>query len=752
MSSSEIRPGRDDQSRRDGDPDEQRSRERRANRPRRDRNQQENSRDRGRGVDAFRRMTNPDRENAPDRRSQDVDQDVAGRARADIIADHTETRIRITSSISFLMNQKDEVERQIRAGEISQEEGARQKAEYNDAITNMNMLLARHSEDRLAEALSAQVPEALQVPTKEKVEAELRKSGELGDGQEMSKEVYEKFVNERMQAIFETLEMSDNQTFEEQTALVTPIVQTYTHLMLSRDTESLGRQIKQDYETRRNLHRQAIIWRLNVLEGIFQGSSGMDTRYFANIFTTETTLQKLDDNGEIVTESRHLIAEQFKEMEKMGQRLLSLRKKSKNRKNGEEAQSAAKLELAHFQKEISDFYLYGGYMKDANGDTVFGRDGKPVTYAARAEEIRERLGDNALTAEQREKLETDLDYTEKIVWARKMAGRLFSITGRAGRYDIILNGLGDIFSTRLLNFEARLSKDPLHDGTKELWNPSAGPYKGKRLDVGARDFMSALLSKVSYRDDELSEDEDARKGDIKLDTLSQMGIRERDLITEKVPQKEGDSRDRVLLVGDLSHANIENPEFWKELFDQRSIGTGDYGSWIDNYNRADLTRKSIIGFSKFANAPNLENYLKLGEVYENYSGDAFEEGGGDRFSEKQRELYEVLDRTLSWGKRVAIKDKESDWAIFPAGERYDWIDKAYGAGMITENQRKKLFRRYVNVPVYSWINPVGAAGFKKRIDLITAPFRSPMLRGQLISGSIMDSIKAVWEAFTATPR
>ena len=242
-----------------------------------------------------------------------------------------------------------------------------------------------------------------------------------------------------------------------------------------------------------------------------------------------------------------------------------------------------------------------------------------------------------------------------------------------------------------------------------------------------------------------------------------MGITADNIDTEQVPQKNGKKQDKIYMVGSLKNARLEDGAFWDELFDNRGVGTGDYGSWIDKLNRADQTRKYIFGYGKFLNAPTLENYLKLGEVYDNYSGDAYDERGGDRFSGQQKEWNEDMVRLLEWARKDAKKDRESDWSIFPETEAHNWIEAAYSGGMIAESQREKLHAEYVGysllkpinksraskvlrkIPIVGGIfNPVSVGGFKKRVGLMAVPFRSPVMRGHIIGTTLWETIKKMF--------
>lgn len=654
------------------------------------------------------------------------------------------------------------IDEQLRNGNLDTQEAREMFAQVDSQLRNLRSLETRmesvSSAQMIAEAINAQTPEALKPPTRERAEAELRKPGRedgLREGEELTSERYEEYVKDWFEERYEHIEASGNQTFEEQSMLVSPIVLAYTQLELDSDTEALGRRMHEEFETRRNLHRQVIIWKLNVLEGIFQGSTGMDVRYFREIFTTSTTMKSLDEEGNVVVERRHLIAEEFRNLEKMGQELLELKKAEKGKKGRGKTQ--AKKETAEHIKEMMDYQMYGGYIKNEDGSTKFDVDGKPITHVKEIGRLESMLKRSNLSDEVRQKTEITLGGLKKELWARKMAGRLFSITGRAGRYDLFFNGLGDVFVTRLLNPNARLSKDAFHDGTKTIWDTERN---GRKIDFGARDFITdRLISRVNYRDDEIA-GTSHKKGDIKYDTLSTMGIEKKHLDLEEVTQKGGKKQDKIYMVDSLEDARLEDSEFWKELFDNRGVGPGDYGSWMDGLNRADQTRKEWIGFGKYANSPSLENYFKLAGVYENYGGDAYDELSNDRHSEKQRELYEVLDRTLEWGRKDAKKDKESDWSIFPEAEAHHWIEASYRNGMITESQREHLHSKYNGLPLISNIqrtrvgkvlrkvpilgglfNPMTVSNTKKNIGIAIAPFRSPVMRGYVLGSTFSEWAK-----------
>lgn len=516
--------------------------------------------------------------------------------------------------------------------------------------------------ERYFEQMNSQIPEQLQNPTERRIKDELtdEEKKDLADGKkdwrEMYREKVEEWFEERIRGM-EEIELS----FEEQQETYLILSRYVNNFVLSdeKDIEQLGKRLRTKLETRRVAHRVARVWNLAGPEQIVGEASRISHLILAEMFKeggpmVQRELQNYERMGRILREKRDEL-----------RALLQAR-------GAKKAETPREIELEDEirAKElyILDYYKMGGSLEDKgmedayvgrngrvqakgvyNGKTgsegndntegffyKLGTKGKEYTAEKRAQLIDANLKDPKLDRAKREKLKNE-------VWARKYAGKLWSITFRAAYHDVLLNGSGDFYAARIMNFADRLRENVLLRDSEDIWNPSSGGFKP--YDIGFTDLITDLTGKIGKKP--------GSQGD-----LGKVGI----LTTDKNGRKVKDMRGMGL-------RTLENFE-WCSDEDGKSILWDRVLAEPENKPKdaavtvrmtyfidADNTRKKNWGADSYFHKPSREGMVSM-------------EGAHGHRGTSESE-YEVMDKE---GNPMLDKDGKQIVIKGISGIEYGWID------------------------------------------------------------------------------
>lgn len=548
--------------------------------------------------------------------------------------------------------------------------------------------------------MESQIPEELKIPTPDRWDDKKYKKGNVPNDAYKDKD-YQKWVGEWFEDRLERMESFD-QSFEEQGDIYRYMALYVNNFLLRPETKILGEKLRDKLETRRIAHRVARVWDIAGPEAILGEASRISYTTLGKIFKeggpeAQGQLQNYERMGRMLRERRDELLEMLK------------------KRGGKRAETPQELAL---EKEIKakelyilDCYRMGGSvddkgLKDAylgskkyNGETgsksndnengFYYRLGKDFDYD---EKERTNLIDNRLKSlDPKSKEATEL---RKQVWAKKYAGKLWSISFRAAYHDVLLNGTGDFFAARIMNFSDRLRNNVLMRDSEEIWNPSSGSFKDNPFDIGYVDIMSEITGKVKGEKelDKVGILNDKGKKDIK-------GVNLRTL--ENFEWCSDDKGKSVLWDEALAKPETRPKE-------------GVTAIRMTYFNDADNTRKKMWGADSFFHKPTIEGIVGMEGVFAHMGT-----GGGEypiidlngkqmldkdgkpvvvkNISAVESKWVEMLDRACSGYLRTP---EAADWLGSPLvgyAEKAtirEWIRTAVKNGTISSETQKVLLEKH----------------------------------------------------------
>jgi hypothetical protein len=221
----------------------------------------------------------------------------------------------------------------------------------------------------------------------------------------------------------------------------------------------------------------------------------------------------------------------------------------------------------------------------------------------------------------------------------------------------MLNGTSDFYACRIMNFANRLDVDKsFYEKTRGIWSPKRGKYKGRELDLGFVDYFTNITSKA----------------------------------TEGWLSGKGVDKDQGGVVS-LEKAKVGEENFWEDLArgdhnpEKAAVPPMEYvADQIDKFARADATRSALWEADSFFHNPTLAGFLELRKVFKHIAR-----------GKRQEKWEEMLVRTVEWMGTREGKELLEEAKIFPASERFIWIDQASDYEMITNEQRDRLLNKHV---------------------------------------------------------
>lgn len=576
------------------------------------------------------------------------------------------------------------------------------------------------------DALNAQVPETLRVPTPQL----LKKNGFLDEVSEedaakmdFSDEKFHDGVREWFERGIRGMEYY-SKAFEEQQAYARFELAAFA-FEYREETANLGAEMREKLERRRTVNVIARVWQKSLPEGIYNASQQVSMDALRSVFTVKG---KYGEN-----EDKPIVAEAFKLFEKKAHDIKEAQKEVGKAKNDTEKKKEAKLTVDKLKKELVSFYEQGD--KDSNGETL----------EKRIENLRKKSG-NLSDKELKHLKELEENY-----WAVRMAGKLWSITERAGYHDIKLNGTGDFFAGRDFNLvDSWLEKSGVSLSTKGIWTPEKGMYAKRKFNLKHDDFFTMLGKKMNPYDEIDPEDLDVDK----------LGTEEywNELINGKV---------------------VEN-KYTEGEIDIVRVDQEAYSDHIFKFQMADDTGRSVLlGAGKFFHNPNKKAYIELIGAFkslsettanedkkENYVAtdrgimqekQALEENAKTvrhfKISDKQAMWHEVLERTIELGQSKDGLESLEDMYFYRASEIAQWVSLADENQLITTEQAKYFYDKYcsLRIPLTNkriGMIPLISKGWQKSIaikqDFVAGTKRDPFVKGvvsEQVFKRMVDGIK-----------
>lgn len=583
--------------------------------------------------------------------------------------------------------------------------------------------------------IEAQTPVELRVPNKERMARErlvdkLKKEPTMDEIDKEAVSVTDKELEDYSGAWFEKrlrhLESFDL-AFEEQPTLMSPLILATTQFELDPKMKKLGGDFRRKLEARRKRQRLVRVWGMETPDRISAAASSVDNAVLKELFTYETK------------DKEKPIEEEFQNYERMGVALTKTKQETKN-KNGDKGKGQ--------ENAIKDYCAHGGYVKKVDEEDEEDEkyeivdvkqilrappkvDGKVYKYLDKhLAELEEKMSEGTAkegTAKEIEKLREKL-------WARRFSGGLWSITLRAGHFNVTLNGLGDVFASRALNISENVSKRGLLRKTRGVW----GPEGGTPFDLGYPDYFSAVLSRAK------------EKGEVDTEWLGKRGISKDKYETSEVEIIDGETKIRLDTVNSLASAELGNGDFWDDLENKYGEGTR-YGTHLDNLRKADETRARFWGTNSFFHNPSRDRFLKLSEVFDHVPETMVElvDLNGDKIgleaTAREQKWQDLLERTVVWMKEEDdAKELVETLNVYPDAEIFGWIEDASAAEMITNQQADYLFKKYLDFPLLGR-TPKEKARWRSTISIVTSPLRYPQARQYIAMGTLMELLKRGFE-------
>jgi hypothetical protein len=577
--------------------------------------------------------------------------------------------------------------------------------------------------------IEAQTPAELRAPSRERIARErLRAAGKRELTISAIEKEAEKIDDKELKALasewFEKrikhLESFDL-TFYEQPTLMNPLVLAVTQYELDPKTKVLGEEFRKKLEARRKRQRLVRVWEIHPPDRISGEASAIDNSVLKELFTYE-----IKDEEKPEEPPEKPIEKEFRNYERMGVALTKIKQEIKN-KNGDKGKD--------LKNAIKDFNNHGGYVyKEGEKKGEIVEIDEIIKEPSRAKGNYQYLDERLAELEEKKGADKkEIEQTEQLretLWARRFSGGLWSITLRAGHFNVTLNGLGDVFASRALNISENVSKRGLLRKTRGIW----GPEGGTPFDLGYTDYFSAVLSQAREKDE------------VDTEWLGEKGISKDKYETSKVEIKDGKTKIRLDTVNSLASAELGNEDFWDDL--ENKYGEGDrYGAHLDNFRKADLTKAEFWGTNSFFHNPSRDKFLELSKVFDHVSEkmvnlvDLKGKKIGLEATAREQKWQELLERTIVWMKEDKdAKELIETLLIYPDAEIFGWIEEASAAEMITNQQADYLFKEYLDFPLLGG-TPKGKARLRSTISIVTAPLRYPQARQYIAFGTLMELLK-----------
>lgn len=557
--------------------------------------------------------------------------------------------------------------------------------------------------------MESQIPEELKNPTPDRWDDPQNKwKGVKPAPKDAYKDKdYQNWVGEWFEDRLERMESFD-QSFEEQGDVYRYMALYVNNFLLRPETKILGEKLRDKLETRRIAHRVARVWDIAGPEVILGEASRISYTTLSKIFKeggseAQGQLQNYERMGRILRERRD--------------ELLELLKARDGKKAETPQEKALEKEIKAKELYILDCYRLGGSEDDKGLDHAYvgskkyngevgakSNDNKNGYYYRLGKDFEYDEKERAKSVDSRLK---NLDPNDpkaielrKQIWAKKYAGKLWSISFRAAYHDILLNGTGDFYAARIMNFSDRLRNNVLMRDSEEIWNPKTGSFNNKPFDIGYVDIISEITKDIDEKDD-----------------LEKVGILtvggKRDIKGSNLRTLENFEWCSEEIV--KNGKKVQHAVLWDEALAKPETRPkeGVTAIRMTYFNDADNTRKKMWGADSFFHKPTSEGIVGMEGVFAHMgtgSGEypVFDLNGKPMLdkngkpvvikdiSKIESKWIEMLDRACSGYLRTP---KAADWLGNPLtgyAEKAtirEWIRTAVKNGTISSETQKILLEK-----------------------------------------------------------
>lgn len=478
-----------------------------------------------------------------------------------------------------------------------------------------------------------------------------------------SSKLYQQGVSDWFETQLRRVETSQHSV--ERNEILPRLSTALTFLRYKDGTRSLARELERDFVARFRKQNLVQAWNFSPADALMEAAVPFTLKDQKEVFTHTKRDELADFASDELSEeleSSTPIAEEFLVYEAMGRRLKRARKGGAN-DDGETEN------VEDIEDEIRDYFHRGG---------VFGftraRDGE--MHPVYVEDMVENLErEHAETGETDESLLGEL---RENLWARRSAGELWSITGRAGEHSVVLNGLADLHMGRIMHITKEFEEKDVYSRTSGLWGKYVAPgeTEAKMFDLGMSDYIEGFLL-----------DDDERKNLEEKDELPDLG----------------------------------SEEFWDgKIHKDPGRGKGKLGiGYIDAVGKAHQDVKKLRGPEGFLQKPSNEMFqaMKKERIFEHLSENFVKGGskyGGGQATEREEKIAEFLDRVLMYASTSQSWELLEPMKLYRDSEIKEWIDQAEKNDGVAPDQSRFLYKKHLNLPILSRLSPKTAAEIRAR--------------------------------------
>lgn len=342
------------------------------------------------------------------------------------------------------------------------------------------------------------------------------------------------------------------------------------------------------------------------------------------------------------------------------------------------------------------FYRMGtnrqGYTDDDGAWHSTSEDIRSSFYKAQIKELRVKGQKDERAAEK-------VKEWDKNIWAKKYAGRLWSLTFRAAYHDVQLNGTGDFYAARIMNFSDRLAANALMRNTREHWDPS---HRDNPYEIGLEDVITNFTDKIKVRS-EMNDEEEENMREI----LKKLGI----MIDDEGNKIYGRPGKQTNLKT-LENFKWGSSELWNEAMMDPEVRPPEGGAMAIRYTRfndADKTRQKSWGADSFFHKATTEGLIAREDVHAERGASPktykfYNRDGSPMMRDGEQVKVEGISGQ-EWGWIDDVDRSCENYLRSPEGEGWlgspltgyaematirEWINTAVKNGMLDDNTRDIL--------------------------------------------------------------
>jgi hypothetical protein len=301
-------------------------------------------------------------------------------------------------------------------------------------------------------------------------------------------------------------------------------------------------------------------------------------------------------------------------------------------------------------------------------------------------------------------------------WATRLATRLWSITGRAAYYDIVLSS-GDFFLGRLLNLERKLDEMARIEKPGELKLLAYREILWRDFNFGFRNFWEIFFEKACEEDKTLASFFELSEKD-KEEWQKKTAWKKREVKIPSISQRRKDKPPKSPQIYSLENVDLGDANLWAQI--KKVTPPGVFRQWMVAANGMEGTRKALVEPGGFYDHPTLANYLELKKSFSHVFG-------GDKLEVFQDLLARLIELSKKDGKRIFGRN-----FMFDDASALNYVRMARAATMIIDEQEEEFYKEMLN------IGPLKGrrwAELRSNFAILTFPYRYGITRGRIIWGT-----------------